>query len=79
MSSVRKDCEGELMLSNKCDLNKPGVKQLDHMGTCAVIANKRLYEQGKVHRFAVVNTREHWVDNFYTTHQSAISRTRTLM
>jgi hypothetical protein len=67
------------MLSPKCDLDKPGVKRLNEVGGFAVIANKKLYDNGKARRFAVVNTSEQWVDSIYANYGEALSYTQKLM
>lgn len=65
------------MMLNRCDLNKPGVKQLNRQGTYAVIANRKLYDSGKSNKFVVVNTSERWVESIHHNFQEAVSYTRT--
>jgi hypothetical protein len=67
------------MLSPKCDLDKPGVKRLDQVGSYAVIANKKLHDKGRSHRFTVVNTSQQWVDSIHQNYDEALSYTRKLM
>ena len=67
------------MLSPKLDLDKPGVKRLDQVGPFAVVANKKLYNDGKSTRFAVVNTRKQFVDSIHGNYREAISYARNLM
>lgn len=67
------------MLSTKCDLNKPGVKRLNQIGSFAVIANRQLHDSGKSRRFAVVNTSEQWVESLHENYSQALSYTQKLM
>src|SRR5262245_27199437 len=67
------------MFHPKIDLEKPGVKRLGQMGAFAVIANKKLHDNGKAHRFAVVNTLEQWLDSIHPNYQEALSYTQSLM
>lgn len=67
------------MFSPKCDVDKPGVKYLNQVGGFAVIANKKLHDSGKSHRFAVVNTSGCWVDSVHTNQREALSYTQKLM
>lgn len=66
------------MYSSKCNPDKPGVKRLDEIDGFAVIANKELYDQGRAQRFAVVNTKEHWVDSVHENRREARAYTETL-
>ncbi len=44
------------MLSEQINLKyKPGVEELAHQGSYAVIANRELYDHGKAHKFAIVD------------------------
>jgi hypothetical protein len=54
------------MYSEKCVVeNKSGIEELDHRGPYAVITNRRLYDHGKAHRYALINIREAWIDSVY--------------
>ena len=60
------------------DLNKEGIVRLDQVGSFAVIANRKLYEQGKASRFAVANVKELWVDSVHLDRGEALSTTQKL-
>ena len=60
------------------DPNMTGVVRLDEIGTYAVIANRTLHGSGTAGRFAVANTREHWVDSVHEDHAAALAVTRKL-
>ena len=60
------------------DLNKVGIVRLDEVGAYAIIANRRLHEQGKAGRFAVAHTKELWVDSVYNDRDQALSITQKL-
>ena len=67
------------MYSDKCDLRgKTGIQRLERVGPYSVIANRRLHEQGRSHRFAVVNEREAWVDSVHPTPDRAMAAAKTL-
>ncbi len=52
--------------ANQCNLNgKRGVEELERKGTFSVIANRTLYDGGKAHKFAIVNTEKCWVDSVH--------------
>ncbi len=52
--------------ANRCDLNgKHGIEELERKGTFSVIANRTLYDWGKAHKFAIVNTEKCWVDSVH--------------
>jgi hypothetical protein len=67
------------MLTPRCDLNKPGVMRLNQVGGFALIANKKLYEIGKSHRFAVVKPGAQCVDSIYEDYNEALSYIQKLM
>ncbi len=60
------------------DLNKEGLVRLDQVGSYAVIANRKLHEQGRASRFAVANVIELWVDSVYLNRAEALSTTQKL-
>jgi hypothetical protein len=67
------------MLSKHITLeNKPGIEELAHRGSYAVIANRELFEHGRAHRFAVVNTRRAHLDNIYGDPDRARSEMQSL-
>ncbi len=53
---------------------KTGVKWLERRGPYAVIVNRRLYEEGKAGKYAVVNVEKHWVYGVYVSRTHAASR-----
>ncbi len=60
------------MYTEQCNLEgKPGVAWLEKKEPYAVIANKVLYERGKLSRFAVVHTGECFVDSIYGSQKAA--------
>lgn len=67
------------MLTPRCDLNKPGVKRLEQAGGFSLIANKKLYDSGKSHRFAVVKPGARCVDSVYDDYDEALSHIHKLM
>ncbi len=60
------------------DLNKEGIIRLDEVGSYAVIANRKLHEQGRASRFAVANVKELWVDSVYLDRGEALSTSQKL-
>ncbi len=60
------------------DLNKEGIVRLDQVGSYAVIANRKLHEQGRAGRFAVANVKELWVDSVHLNRAEALSTTQKL-
>jgi hypothetical protein len=67
------------MLSKHITLeNRPGIEELAHRGSYAVIANRELFDHDKAHRFAVVNTREAQLDNIYGNPDRARSQMQSL-
>ena len=67
------------MYARNCDLRgKRGIEKLDHAGPFAVIVNRRLYDQGKASKFAVVNEQQAWVDSVYHNYGRARSILRSL-
>lgn len=60
------------------DLNKEGIVRLDQVGSYAVIANRKLHEQGRARRFAVANVKELWVDSVYLDREEALTTTQKL-
>ena len=67
------------MLSQHITLeHKPGIEELAHRGSYAVIANRELLDHGKAHRFVVVNTREAHLDNIYGDPDRARSQMQSL-
>lgn len=60
------------MRALKCVLKgKPGVKELKRVGAFALIANRRLYQDGKAQKFAVVNKRHSELNRVYGNHDKA--------
>jgi len=60
------------MGTRKCVLKgKPGVKELRHVGAFAVITNRKLYQDGKAQKFAVVNKRQSELNRIYGNHDKA--------
>lgn len=56
----------------KCVLKgKPGVKELRRVGAFAVIANRKLYQDGKAQKFAVINKRESELNRVFGNHDKA--------
>jgi hypothetical protein len=68
-----------MMLTPRCDLDKPGVMRLNQVGGFALIANKKLYDSGKSHRFAVVNPGDQCVDSIHEDYNEAVSYIQRLM
>ena len=60
------------MYTERCNLEgKTGIAWLVKKEPYAVIANKALYERGKLSRFAVVHTAECFVDSVYGSQKAA--------
>ena len=55
---------------------KNGVKYLEQWGPYAVIVNRRLYEQGRAYKYALVNIAKHRVDGVYRSRAHAASKAR---
>ncbi|MCL4561475.1 MAG: hypothetical protein M1281_12785 [Chloroflexi bacterium] len=52
--------------AEQCDLSgKRGIEELDRKGTFSVIANRTLYDWGKAHKYAIVNTEKCRVDSVH--------------
>lgn len=68
-----------LVPNPRIDVNKPGVKRLEQVGPYAVIANRKLYNDGKSTRFAVINTRNKFVDSVHSDYLKALSYTHRMM
>ena len=66
------------MFHPRIDVRKPGVKHLNQTGDFAVIANKKLYDSGKAHRYAVVNAHEQWLESIHPSYRQALSHSRGL-
>ncbi len=60
------------------DLNKEGIIRLDQVGSYAVIANRKLHEEGRAGRFAVANVIELWVDSVHFDRGEALSTSQKL-
>lgn len=55
---------------------KKGVKWLEQWGPFAVIVNRKLYEQGRAGKYALINVDRHWVDGVYRSRAHASSKAR---
>ena len=61
------------MFSEKCNLQGlSGIKQLDRVGPYLVITNRRRYETGGSHRYALVNESELRVHSIYGSQHDAV-------
>jgi hypothetical protein len=67
------------MLSEQINLKyKPGVEELAHQGSYAVIANRELYDHGKAHKFAVVDKEMERLDDVCLSPEQARAEMRSL-
>jgi hypothetical protein len=62
----------QAMRTRECVLKgKSGVEELERVGAFAVIANRKLYRNGRAQKFAVVNKRQSMLNRVYTNHDKA--------
>jgi len=60
------------MRTRECVLNgKSGVRELERVGAYAVITNRKLYQDGRAQKFAVVNKRQSILNRVYANHDMA--------
>jgi len=62
------------MFSEKCRVQGlKGIKQLDRVGPYIVITNRRLYETGDSHRYALINEAELCVHSIHSSKRAAVT------